>query len=466
MGSMAVAQTYQKDESNSGQTGEPAMLSHPGQNPFFGGVPSGQVSAQPLSLSLMDAVQRGLEHNLGVLLSEQGKKAAQGGRWQALSELLPNVKGSLSEASEKINLAAYGLTPPPPASPIVGPFSVFDARIYVSQSLLNLKHIYGEHAASELEKAANYSYADARDLVVLICSSLYLGAVAGSSRVEAAQSQVNTAQALFDLSQDLKKTGMIPGIDVLRSQVQLQTQQQRLTSLQNDLAREKLDLARAIGLPLGQEMILTDRVPYSKLPPMTLDQALGIAFDSRSDLKQADALVDAADASEKAARANAYPSLGVDADYGAIGETPNSAASTFSVIASLKIPIFQGGSTHAKVLQADAILQQRKHQRDDLRSRVEYEVRTALLDLNASSQNVEVAKSTLELANEQLAQARDRFAAGLTNNIEVLQAQDAVSLSNENYIASVYNYNLSKGALAKATGIAEKSFRQIILGEQ
>ena len=447
------------------QTSSNSVYQPPQQTPFLGSVPTDQISAQPISLSLQDAVNRGLEHNLGVLIAEQGHQYAEGSRWKALSDLLPNFRTETYESSQKINLATFGFTSIPGVPQILGPFTVFDTRAFLSQSVLNFKYIYAERAASATEKAAQYSYSDARDLVVLVCANLYLRAVAASSRIVASEAQLKTAEALYTLAQDLKKSGIAPGIDVLRSQVEFQTQQQRLTSLKNDYAKETLDLLRAIGLPLGQEIILTNALNDAALPPMTLDQALKIAYDSRADYKRAYALVTAAEDERKSAAAERYPALSLNADYGLSGDTPSNSFGTYRVLGMLSFPIFEGGKIHGNVLQAEATLQQRKSEQADLRSRIEYEVRTAFLDMNSSAENARVAATTLELAKEQLTQAQDRFSAGVSNNIEVLQAQQALSGANDNYISSLYIYNASKGTLARALGVAEEAYQNFILGE-
>jgi outer membrane protein TolC len=435
------------------------------ENPFFGGVATEKPAPEPIPLSLQSAIRRGLEHNLGVLIAEQHHAYAEGGRWRALSDLLPNLRTETFEASQQINLATFGFTGFPGTPQIIGPFSVFDTRAYLSQSILNFKKIYHERSASSEAKAAKYSLDDARDLVVLVCANLYLRSVAASSRIDAAKAELTTAQALYNLSQDLKKAGIAPGIDVLRSQVEFQTQQQRLTTLTNDYAKEKLDLLRAIGLPLGQEITLTTALNDAALPPMTLENALKIAMDSRADLKREQALVEAAEQEVRSASAERYPALALDADYGLSGEAANNSHGTYRVAAQLSFPIFDGGSIHGRVAQADATLRLREAEENDLRGKIEYEVRTAFLDMTSSAENTQVARTTLELAQEQLTQAKDRFSAGVSNNIEVLQAQQALSVANENYISSLYIFNLSKGTLARALGIAEEEYQKFIIGE-
>lgn len=443
-----------------------SMQQAPGQNPFLGGAPPGPVQPGVMQLSLNDAIRHGLKYNLGILMSDQATRQARGARIRALSKLLPQISAGASESSLQINLKAYGFPGLPGQSPIVGPFGVFDVRGYVDQPILNLQDLHQAKAESDNVKAARYTYQNARDLVVLVSANLYLQAISGSSRVDAAKAEVKTSQAVYDRAVDLKKAGMVPGIDVLRSQVELQAQQQRLIYLENQFQAEKLDLARAIGLPMAQEFRLTDPVPYAPPPPITLDQALTRALATRADYKSLLAQVHAAESLKKAARSEALPSLNFHADYGDIGPSPGNSHGTYTVAASVKVPLFQGGKVRGDVMQADAVLRQRQSELKDLQNNIQYQVRTALLNLKSSEDQVHVATSTQDLAHQQLTQARDRFAAGVVNSLEVVQAQEAVATADENYISSLYRYNVAKASLARALGLAEETFRQMTGGSK
>jgi outer membrane protein TolC len=438
----------------------------PGQSPFLGGAPPGPVKPGVLPLSLADAINHGLKYNLGILMSDQATQQARGARIHALSRLLPQISAGASETSTQINLKALGFPNFPGVPPIIGPFGVFDVRGYLDQPILDLKDLHQERAESDNVKAAQYTYQNARDLVVLVSANLYLQAIAGSSRVDAARAEVETSQAVYDRAVDLKKAGMVPGIDVLRSQVELQAQQQRLIYLENQFQTEKLTLARAIGLPVAQEFRLTDQVPYSPLPPITLDQALSRALATRADYKSLQAEVHAAESLRKAARSEGLPSLNFHADYGDIGPSPGNSHGTYTVAASVKVPLFQGGKVRGDVMQANALLQQRESELKDLQNKIEYEVRTAFLDLKSSEDQIHVATNTQALAHEQLKEARDRFAAGVVNSLEVVQAQEAVATADENYISSLYRYNVAKASLARALGLAEETFKQMTGGSK
>jgi outer membrane protein TolC len=443
-------------------TGSPPVFES--QGTLLGGVPTGSPSSVPLQLSLDDAVKRGLQYNLGIILGEQSITSARGVRMRALSDLMPKLSANTTDSGQQINLAAFGISSPSFPS-IVGPFNLFDVRLYFSQTILDFSLLNKKRMEDENIKAAEFSYRNTRDQVVLVCASLYLQAVAGSSRIEAVRAQLATAQALYNLAVDQKKAGIAAGIDVLRTNVELQEQQQRLIVAEAEFEKEKLSLARAIGLPLGQGLTLSEPISYAPLAPMAVDDAVNQAYANRADYQRAMALVRAAESERKSAAGERLPSLGVTANYGDLGESPASSHGTFAVAASLNIPIFQGGRVRAKLIEADAAIQRRKAELEDLRGRIYYEIRTAYLDLKATGDRVQVAKSSVDLAGEQVTQARDRFSAGVANTVEIVQAQEALARATDNYISSLYSYNIAKAALARALGIAEGSYLQFLRGK-
>ena len=438
----------------------------PAETPILGGVPADKPTGETLMLSLREAIDRGLRQNLGLVLGEQGTRAARANQLRSLSDLLPNVNAHVAETVQQTNLAAFGLPPNFFAglSPIVGPFSLFDARAAYSQRLFDWKAIQTVRSSGEEVKAAQLSYKDTRELVVFAVTALYLEVLSGRSRVEAAQAQLETARAVYQLAVDREQAGVAARIDVVRAQVEMQAQQQRLLGVENELEKQKLMLARAIGLPVGQRFETTGDVPYAALPPVTLEQALSDAYRNRSDYLQAQALLRSADLARSAAVAGNFPSLRFDGDYGDLGRRPTSSHGTFDAAFSLQIPIFQGGRVRADTLRQDALLAERQAQLADLRNRIESEVRTAFLDVSTAAKQVEVAQSSVALANEQLQLSRDRFAAGVTDSLELVQAQEAVSAANETHIAALYAHNIAKASLARAAGIAEQAVKQYLGG--
>jgi outer membrane protein TolC len=436
----------------------------PSIGPFLGGVPSGQPVTGTLSLSIADALNRALEHNLGLLLTNDGMDRARGARFRALSELLPNVSARMSGTRQQLNLAAYGFPLPAGIPSIVGPFNIFDARLYVSQSVLDFKALNDARAEEHNVAAAQFEYKSARDLVVLVAVDAYAQALSASARVDAARTQVDTAQALYNQAVDLKQGGLVAGIEVLRAEVQLATDQQRITAAQTAFEKAKLQLAHLVGLPIGQPFTLTDPVFTPPIPEMTLEQAVERAYKTRGDYQAALERVRAAEATREAARGERLPVVRVTANYGELGTSTHDAHSTFAVGGAVDVPIFQGGKTRGRLLEADADLRSRRADADDLKASIYYEVRAAMLDLQAGTEQMQVAARARELAAMQLTQARDRFAAGVAGNIEVVQAQSVVALANDQYIAAVYATNVAKGALVHSVGIAEETARQIFGG--
>jgi outer membrane protein TolC len=325
--------------------------------------------------------------------------------------------------------------------------------------------VHDSRAEAHNAAAAQYDYKSARDTVVLVATSAYAQALAAAARVEAARSQRNTAQALYDQAVDLKQSGLVAGIDVLRAEVELATARQRVTATENESEKAKLQLARLIGLPIGQTFTMSTELTNVAIPPMTLDSALERAYRTRPDYLAAVERVRAAEATRQAAAAEMLPSVRVNANYGDLGLSIPDSHSTFSVAGAVDVPLFQG-RTRGRVLEADADLRSRRADAEDLRAAVYYEVRTAVLDLEAGNAQMEVASRARQLAADQLTQARDRFAAGVAGNIEVVQAQAAVTLANDQYIAALYTTYLAKGSLIRAVGIAEDTARQIFGGRR
>lgn len=436
----------------------------PTQGAAFGGIPAGHPSTEVMPLSLEEALARALKYNLAQLLGAEGVRSAEGARRMARSRLLPNMAAAFSETLNQVNLKAMGFGGFPGVPTVVGPFSVFDGRLYLSQSILDLEALRTARAADEQVRAAQLSYRSVRERVVFLCGDLYLQAAAGGSRIEAARAQVNTAQTLYDLAVDLKKTGVVPGIEVVRAQVELQAQQQRLIVAQNEFETQKLNLAHAIGLPLGQNFRLTDDLRYAAFAPMTLEEAVARAYRERADYQAALAQVRAAEFARKAAAAQRLPALRATGNYGVNGPAPGVSHGSFSMAASLRIPIFEGGQAQARIVEADAALRQRQAEAEELRARIYYEVRTAFLNLQAADESVKVATGSVALAREQLDQAQDRFRAGVASNIEVVQAQEALAGATEVYISSLYAHGIAKGRLAQVLGVAESSFLQFLRG--
>jgi outer membrane protein TolC len=442
------------------QNGPAPVLQQSPQVDYSGSVPSGQASPTPVSLTVRDAIQRGLKYNLGVLVNGDIADIAAAERRRTLSTLLPNLSAALTQNSQQSDLVAFGLNLPGfPA--IVGPFGYQNARAYLQQTIYDRPSLRNLKSATESLKAAKLSAEDARNLVVQAVSNAYLSVITDSSRVTAIRAEVDTAQALFDRASDEKKAGVVPAIDVLRAEVQLRTEQQRLVAQNNQVEKDKLNLARAIGLPTGQVFSVSDTLPFTALP-LTLDDLLKQAYEKRPDYRAAQANVRAAEFAVQSARSEHWPQIVVEGDYGIVGKTLAESHGTYSLVAGLRVPIYAGGRTRSDIDQAETVLHTRRNAVEDLRGRIDFEVRNAVLDLQSSADQVTVATRNVDLANQTLIQARDRFSAGVTDNIEVIQAQQLLASANENYISSLAAHNAAKIALATALGSAEEGVPQYL----
>jgi outer membrane protein TolC len=429
-----------------------------------GSVPSGTATNEVLHLTLRDAITRALRYNLATIESGENARIARGQRLLALSKLLPQVSAGVSEHVEQINLATFGLKlPSVPA--VIGPYSYSSADVSLSQTLFSFESIQRFRAARTAEQASQLSYNDVLDVVTLAVGNAYLQVIEASSRIEAQKAQVQNARALYDQAADEVQAGTAPRIDLTRTEVQLHTEEYNLSVSRNNFDIAKLDLSRAIGLPLGQEFDLADQLPYSDINPPSLDDALKLAYRSRSDLRAALGSEKAAGQTLSGAKGERFPVVAANGGYGDIGPTFGQSHGDFTFQAGVNIPIFTGGRIKGDITQAEAQLRQRRAEAENIRGRIDYDVRRAFLNLNAAKEQVGVAKQNVSLANESLARSKDRFTSGVTDTVEVVQAEQALASANDQYITSLYNHSLAKLSLARALGVARTNYEQYLGGK-
>ncbi len=426
----------------------------------------------PITLTLAEAVKQGLQANLGSVTASNSVRAARANRIQELSALLPNISANLSETETQVNLAAYGFQFKIPAGlnfaipTVVGPYSYSQAQGSLSQSIYDPVLRRNWQASKESERASLLSAKDTRELVVLAVGGTYLQTLASSARVESQRAQVENAQAIYNQALIRKQAGTNSKIDVIRSLVELQTEQQRLTSLDADLRKQKISFSRILGLPLDREVTLSEPLSFNASLTPDAPAAIQLAYTRRSDLQASEAQVRAAERALSAAGAERLPSASVNGDYGAIGPNPTSAHGVFAVTGSINIPVWQGGRVKGDVLQAKATLDQRQAELADARAAVEQEVRNALIELETSTGQVKLATTNRDYARETLSEARDRFAAGVATTVEVVQAQEQVAGAENDYISSLFSFDLARLALARATGEAETDTPDLLKGNR
>ena len=430
--------------------------------PYNGSVPTGPATSVEMQLTLAQALAMGLRTNLGALSQTASEQQARGQQGLAKSELLPQVSTVVSEAFEKENLRTLGVSLP--SIPTTSKFNYYDARAArLNQTVFDFVKIRNLQGAEENVQANVKAARNTRDLIVLAVAGSYLQLQATKARVQAALAQVEDFRAIYQRAADQLEAGLATGVDATRARVQLQTQQQRLRSLQADLATQRLRLARLIGLPLGQVYMATEDFPFTPLAGFTQASALERAQTERPDLQAAASAVKAAELAVKAAHAERLPTVGVNADFGAAGVTPtNHSDSVYTVSGTLTIPIYQGGRIEADVQVASAALRQRQAERADLVGQVDQDVRQAFIDLDAAADQVTVAESNCGLAHQSLDQSTDRFIAGVADTVEVVQAEQAVVQADDDLITADFEHNLGKVSLARAMGNAEQTLPQLL----
>jgi outer membrane protein TolC len=418
-------------------------------------------------LSFPEAIQRGLDYNLGTEGVAQAMRQAQGQAKVARSALLPNLSATVSETVQQTNLRVSGIrlnTSIPGLSipSIVGPYNYFDLRAHVTQALGDMTAWKNYRSAQEIARSNSYTIKDARDLVVLAVGGSYLQAVAAKARVTSAKAQLETATALYQQAAQQRGVGLLAQTDVNRSRVQMLTDRERLETLLNDLAKQKINLARMTGLPPNDQYEISDDIPYSSAPVIALDDALQQAYANRQDLKASAAQVRASALTRSAARAELLPSLATNGDYGVNGTNPNQSHGSFSATATLTVPIWRGGRAQGDIDQAQAAFSQREAEFDDLHARIESDIRNAFLDLQTATNQLSVTTDNLKVTRETLELTRQKFQAGVSDNVEVVQAQESVAGAELDYINSVFAHNLAKLSLARAMGNAADRLPQFL----
>jgi len=441
----------------------PSSLAGQQQNPFLGSVPTGTLSSEPIALSLPDAITRGLRYNLGVIENQVSLRQAQAQRLRSLSTMVPSVSALLRQNLDDLNRVAIGLKIPglPPST---GQFGYQESYLAFSDSGLNLDSWYKYRASRQTAEAQRLQLEDAGNVVALAVGTAYLQVESSEARVETARAELESARELEAQALNRVSLGLAAEIDGFRATVQRQTSEQRLTVAAANFDKDKLTLARLIGLPSGQEFTTTSKASYQPWSGGDLKSSLGQARGDRADIKSAQATAAAAQISKRAAQLERAPGLSVNGYYGSIGTNLARSDSTYSLVATISLPIFTGGRIRSDIQDASAQLDRRQSEYADLVGRVDYEVRNAFTDLQAADSAVRVAEKNSQLAQRTLEQARDRFQNGVTNNLEVIEAQQDVATANENYISSLFAHNLAKLTLLRALGSAQKDVTRYLGG--
>jgi len=441
----------------------PSQPAGPTASSFQGSVTAGDVSAQAIDLTLDEAIRRGLKNNLGVILSGTQTAQARGQRLSQLQPLLPSVDASAKETVMQTDLPAEGLRIPGFPT-IIGPFGFTDVRASLSWSLVDVHSLRDYLAARHNFAAAELSAQDARDLVVLVVGNAYLLALADETRVSSVEAQVATAKISLDQAVANHQAGTAPLLDELRARVVYQSLTQVLIVARNALEKDKLALARTIGLPLAQSFTLADKAPYAAFDQLDVEAAIREAHGNRKDLAAMVEQTRGAEEQRKAATADRLPTLKFDGDYGDIGTTLGHSHGTGDATGTLSVPLFKEFGLRGEAQVAQAQLDTQRAELSDMNAQVDADIRDALLDIASAQKQVEVARSSVELANEALNEAQQRYANGVSDNLAVSQAELSVAQANDQYVTSLYRHNLAKLSLARALG-AGQSYKNYLGGK-
>lgn len=415
---------------------------------------------QVLRLTLDQAVALALKQNptaqiaiLTAAQSEQDKNIAR-------ADLLPQASARISDEAQKINLRAeFGGVPAFPGLPkTVGPFQLFSAGPSVSAPVFDLTLWRRFQASRNTAGASKANSLATREQVILLVVSQYIGTLRAVANVEASQSRVELAQALYDQAADLQKEGVGTGIDTLRANVELQNEKQRLLEAQNDRETSLYGLSRLLNLDPREKIALADSLSFFETPQPEVEASIEEAMANRQEWKALVSQTKAAENQKKAAQASRLPNVRFDGEFSYVGNSGTTTLPTYTYEASVNLPLFTGGRIRAEVASTDLEIRKLEEQRADLRNQIALDVKTALLNLDSARSEVQVANLGVQLSKEEVDQARDRFKAGVANNIEVIQAQDSLSRANDNQIAALYRFNQARADLARSIGQMEKIY--------
>ena len=433
-------------------TTNPSALAEQAQNPFLGSVPTGPLVPGVLSLSMREAVSRALRANLGLIDAEQENRQARAARIKALSVLLPQLSLDATQDYRNFVENSIGLDGTIPA------FNFQTAHVNLSQRLLDISSMHSAAAANQSLDASRAGLSDSRNIVVLAATSSYLLVAASQVRLETAKAQLATARATEILIEDRVEHEVSPEIEGIRAKVIRRSAEQRVAVANATFEKDKLALTRIIGLPIAQAFQLTDALIYSPSPEQSLDELIDVVKNRRQDIRAASARLLAATQTVKAQAAQRLPVLEVNANAGETGFNYASSIPDYEVGARISIPLFTGRRIESDVLDARAVLSRRQAELSDIQARAIYDVRSAMLDLNAAQTSVDVSVENVKLAIEGLRQAKDRFQNGVTTGVDLIRAQQDVAEAEDNRIASIYAHSLAKLMLIRATGTAEANY--------
>ncbi len=441
--------------------------------------PGGAAIEQPtdavLSLSLDDAISLGLERNIRLKYDRANERAVKGDTLSVLNALIPSLDLKAQSSAQEINLAAMGFKPSlladfattgllPPGVTIatIVKVDVTQASLNANQVLFNLPD-YELYRGTKNETAVvKLTTLSDRGELVLAVSMAYLQVLADQANLDNAKAQERSAKVLFDQATSKHQAGVGTNLDALRGQVEYQQRQQDAVAAQSNLDKDKIQLTRILGIPAGQKLELTDTAPFAELADMDLDTAKATAYVHRKDLLSLEEQIQLTSRELKAVKYQRLPTLAFSGFYGVIGQTTGSYHGDFNAVGTLSVPIFREAAQRGEQEVVDSQLTALHQRENDLRVAIDSQIRSAMLDVNAAKELVKVAQSNVELARQELADSKERFTAGVDDNLPVVDAEGAVASAQAQLVKSLYQYNVAKLTLARNTGVVETRYRDYL----
>ncbi len=464
----------QQDEALGRPAGSGFTFKAPGTAPGPGGVAIEQPSDTPLRISVDDAVSLGLQRNVRLIYDRAKQKTVRGEQLGVINSLLPSLRASGSTATEQINLAALGFNPyasgsvfsqlgiDPASVPLIIKVDITQAQISADQDLFDLPAYELYKGAKRETEVVDLDALTSRGDLVLSVGSAYLQVLADQTNLSNAQAQERAANTVFDQASQRRKAGVGTSLDELRAQVEYQQRQQASIAAYNRLAKDMIQLNRIMGLPAGQKLELTDTAPFTELADMDLDRAKETAYRHRKDLLSLQAQIQVADRELRAVRYQRLPTLAFNGFYGVLGETTGLYHGVFTAQGSLKFPIFREAEQRGQSDQVNAQLMSLHQRESDLRVTIDAQIRASMLDVQSANQLVKVAQSNVGLAQQVLSDARERFHAGVDDNLPVVDALASLTSAQLQLVQALYQYNVAKLNLARNTGVIETRYRMYL----
>ncbi len=446
----------------------------PSTTPGPGGFPVEKPVDGPLPLTLDDAVSIGLQRNLRLKFERANQRTVRGYRGQIANAILPDLQFKASSSAQELNLEALGFNPSK-VGPLLTLFGIdpsqlqtivkiqtTSAQISLDQQIINLPDFELYRAIKPEFRSVDLNVQDSNEQLVQAVTTAYLKVLADQANLDNAIAQEESGRVLLDQATQRDQAGIGIRLDVLRAQVQYQQEQQQHVSADAQLDKDGIQLNRVMGLPAGQELDLSDDAPYTELGALTLDQARDTALSHRSDLLGLQQSIVVASHESKAVKYQRLPTVAVNGFYGILGETTGLYHGVFTAEGSLKFPVFNEAAQRGEQQTVDAQLQQLRDQEDNLRGTIEAQIRTSMLDIDTASQLVRVAQSNVDLAHQELADSRERFSAGVSDNLEVVDAEATVTGAQAQLVSALYQFNVAKVGLARSTGVLESRYRAFL----